>query len=48
MNVPSYWTDKGIPLGTQFVSKIGNEATLISLASQIEEISPWKHRIPTL
>ncbi len=47
MNVPSYWTDKGIPLGTQFVSKIGDEATLISLASQIEEISSWKHRIPT-
>ena len=48
MNVPSYWTDNGIPLGTQFVYKIGDEATLISLASQMEEIASWKHRIPTL
>ncbi len=48
INIPSYWTDKGIPVGTQFVSKIGDEASLIGLASQIEEIASWKHRIPTL
>ena len=48
INIPSYWTDKGLPVGTQFVSKIGDEASLIGLASQIEEIASWKHRIPTL
>ncbi len=38
----------GLPLGTQFVARFGDEATLFRLAAQLEAARPWFDRRPTL
>ena len=48
ISIPSYWTKSGLPLGVQLVGRYGEETSLIQIASQIEEISPWITRIPDL
>ncbi len=45
-SVPLYWTEAGLPLGTQFVSKFGDEATLFRLAAQLEKAQPWADKLP--
>lgn len=35
-----------LPLGTQFVGRIGDEATLLQLAGQLEVALPWRARRP--
>ncbi len=32
MSVPLYWNDAGMPIGTQFIGRYGDEATLFRLA----------------
>jgi amidase len=46
MSVPTYWTGAGLPLGTQFIGRFGDEATLFRLAAQIETARPWAQRRP--
>ena len=48
MSIPTYWTVTGIPLGVQYTSRYADEATLIALASELEEAAPWIERIPSL
>ena len=48
MNVPLYWNDEGLPVGTHFVGRFGDEATLFRLAAQLEEALPWKDRWPEM
>ena len=48
ISIPTYWTDNNIPLGVQYTSRYADEATLIALASELEEAAPWIERIPNL
>jgi amidase len=44
--VPAGFTDDGFPLAVQLVGRPDDEATLLSLAAQIEQERPWADRIP--
>ena len=47
MSVPLHWTDDGLPIGMHFLGRYGDEATLLRLAGQLEQASPWvSHRPP--
>lgn len=46
MTVPLYWNDEGLPIGTHFIARVGDEATLFRLAAQLEQARPWKGRHP--
>ena len=48
MSVPLHWTPAGLPIGSQFVGRLGSEAMLLRLASQLEAAQPWWHRRPPL
>ncbi len=48
MSVPLYWNDDGLPIGTHFIGRFGEEATLFRLASQLEKARPWKRRRPPI
>jgi amidase len=47
-SVPAGWTEDGVPLAVQIVSRPNDEATLLSLAGQIERVRPWADRLPPL
>jgi amidase len=46
MSVPLYWNQQGLPVGTHFVARFGDEATLFRLAAQLERAKPWSDRRP--
>jgi amidase len=48
VSVPLWWTASGLPIGSMLVGRPADEATLISLAAQLEEARPWAHRHPAL
>ena len=48
ISLPLHWTDDGLPIGVQFVSKFANEALLIRLAAQLEESMPWADKRPPI
>ena len=41
ITVPVHWNAQGVPIGIQFMGRIGDEATLLRLAGQIERARPW-------
>jgi len=46
MTVPLYWTHEGLPCGSHFMARFGDEATLFRLAAQLEKARPWFNRVP--
>ncbi|GAB19594.1 putative amidase [Gordonia effusa NBRC 100432] len=44
ISVPLHWTEAGLPLGVQFVGRLGADGGLLSLAAQLETAQPWFHR----
>lgn len=46
MSVPLDWNTDGLPIGTLFTARYGDEATLFRLARQLELAHPWGERRP--
>lgn len=46
MSVPLHWTPGGLPVGTQFWGRVGEDGLLFQLAYQLERAQPWAHRTP--
>ena len=43
ISLPAGLSRKGLPIGIQLASAIGQEQTLLELAYELEEIQPWPH-----
>lgn len=46
ISLPLAWSDEGLPVGVQLVARYGDEASLLRLASQLEQAFPWSERVP--
>ncbi len=48
MSVPLYWSPAGLPVGSQFVGRFGDETTLLKLAAELEAARPWFGKWPSV
>jgi len=46
MSVPLHWNKDGLPIGTQFAGRFGDELTLLRLGAQLEQAAPWAAKRP--
>lgn len=47
MSVPIQWSDEGLPIGSMFSGKRGDDGLLLALAYELEAAQPWIDRLPT-
>ncbi len=47
-NFPLHWNAAGLPIGTMFTARFGDEATLFRLGAQLEQARPWKDKYAPL
>jgi amidase len=48
MSVPLHWSKAGLPIGSHFAARAGDERTLLELAYQLEAAHPWRVRQPAV
>ncbi len=48
MSIPLHWNQEGLPIGTHFVGRFGDEGTLFRLAAELERARPWATRRPPI
>lgn len=48
MSVPLQWSDDGLPVGSMFSAKRGDDGLLLALAYELEAAQPWIDRVPNL
>ena len=48
ISLPLHTSESGLPIGIHLVARLGDEATLIRVASQLEQALPWAGRTPPL
>jgi amidase len=48
MSVPLHQTQDGVPVGAHFMGRLWDEATLLSLAGQLEQAAPWRDARPAI
>ncbi len=48
MSVPLYTSAQHLPIGSMFAARFGDELTLLQLATQLEQIAPWRALRPSL
>lgn len=47
MSVPVHWTADGLPIGSHFTGRFGDDFGLLQLAGQLERARPWRDRRPS-
>jgi amidase len=48
ISLPLHQATTGLPIGMQLVGRLGDEATLIRVAAQLESAQPWRDRVPPI
>ncbi|MAN45809.1 MAG: 6-aminohexanoate hydrolase [Alphaproteobacteria bacterium] len=46
MSVPLGWSPSGLPIGSMFSGKRGDDGLLFELAMQLEQVRPWIGKVP--